>query len=160
MFRVGHGVDVHKFILSDENFIMLCGVKIPHTHAVLAHSDGDVAIHALVDSILGAMSSGDIGDHFPPSDPRWKNVDSSFFLQESMKISDTKGYKISNVDITIICERPKIQDYKVSMREKLAKLLSIGVGAINLKATTTEGLGCIGRGEGIAAQAVVCMYKQ
>ena len=136
--KIGHGYDVHQFIESDKKSIMLCGVEVEHTHGIKAHSDGDVAIHALVDAMLGAVACGDIGEHFPPSDPQWKNMDSVFFLIEANKIITEQGYKISNIDITIICERPKLQDYKNMMRTRLAEILKTDISNINVKATTTE----------------------
>ncbi|MBQ4875281.1 MAG: 2-C-methyl-D-erythritol 2,4-cyclodiphosphate synthase [Rickettsiaceae bacterium H1] len=157
--RIGHGYDVHKFVESSEKFIMLCGLKISHSHAVEAHSDGDVGIHALVDAMLGAVACGDIGKHFPPSDQKWKNVDSSLFLAKAKEIIVEQGYEISNLDITVICERPKIKEYKNDMRERIAEILQIDSGSVSIKATTTEKLGFLGRKEGIAAHAVVCLYK-
>lgn len=155
--RIGHGYDVHQFINSGAKHIMLCGVKVPHNRGIKAHSDGDVAIHALVDALLGALAKGDIGDHFPPTDVKWKNMDSAFFLTTVHKMVNDDGYMISNIDLTIICELPKLKTYKQEMGSRLADLLSIDITAVNVKATTTEKLGFCGRGEGIAAHAVVCL---
>ena len=158
-FRIGHGYDVHKFTDSNEDFIMLCGIKVPHNKGLEAHSDGDVGIHSLVDAMLGAIAQGDIGQHFPPTDQKWKDADSSVFLIRANEMINDVGYKISNIDITVICERPKIKDYKEEMRNKLAEILNINADQISVKATTTEKLGFLGRKEGIAAHAVVALYK-
>ncbi len=157
--RVGQGYDVHQFTNSETKYIMLCGVKLPHIQSVIAHSDGDVGIHALVDAMLGAIAGGDIGEHFPPSDDKWKDVNSSILLQHTNKLIQNKGYNISNIDITIICEKPKIQDYKYAMRQTIAEILDITIEQVSVKATTTEKLGFLGRGEGIAAHSVVLLYK-
>ncbi len=159
MIRIGHGYDVHQFIESDKKSIMLCGIEVPHTHAIKAHSDGDVAIHALVDAMLGAVACGDIGEHFPPSEAKWKDMDSVHFLIEANKIVMREGYKISNIDLTIVCEKPKLKDYKKIMRARLAEILEIDLDTVSVKATTTEKLGFLGRSEGIASHAVVCLYK-
>lgn len=158
-FRVGIGYDVHRFIKTQMQSIKICGVDVDHNMSIDAHSDGDVAIHAIVDAILGALGCGDIGEHFPPDSPQWKNCDSSYFLYFAAEKAEQKGYKISNLDITLVCEEPKILPYKTKMKESIAKLLKINDESINVKATTTEKLGSIGRKEGIAAHAVVLLYQ-
>lgn len=150
--RTGMGFDVHRLVESEE--LWLCGVKIPHDKGLSGHSDADVAIHALVDALLGAIAAGDIGDHFPPSDPQWKGASSDRFLAHAAKLVREAGCRIAHVDVTIICEAPKIGPHKLAMRETLARILGIDLGAVSVKATTTERLGLTGRGEGIAAQAV------
>lgn len=153
--RIGTGFDVHK--LSDGEELWLCGVKIDHTRGLAGHSDADVAIHALVDAILGAVADGDIGSHFPPSDPQWRGASSDRFLVHAVERASAAGYEIGNVDLTIICEAPKIGPHRDAMRARLAQLLGCAVGAVSVKATTTERLGFIGRGEGIAVQAVATL---
>ncbi|MFM2371637.1 MAG: hypothetical protein RIS85_1359 [Pseudomonadota bacterium] len=150
--RTGMGFDVHRLIEGED--LWLCGVKIPHTKGLSGHSDADVPIHALVDALLGAIAAGDIGDHFPPSDPQWKGASSDRFLAHAARLVHEAGYRICNVDVTIICEAPKIGPHKLAMREALARILRIDLSAVSVKATTTERLGTTGRGEGIAAQAV------
>jgi 2-C-methyl-D-erythritol 4-phosphate cytidylyltransferase/2-C-methyl-D-erythritol 2,4-cyclodiphosphate synthase len=150
--RVGSGYDVHVF--GDGDHVMLGGVRIPHTRGVVGHSDADVALHALVDAILGALADGDIGVHFPPSDPQWRGAASARFLEYARDRVSARGGRIAHVDITIICEAPKIGPHRDSMRMRLAGILAIGMDRISVKATTTEGLGFAGRREGIAAQAV------
>ncbi len=150
--RTGMGFDVHRLVEGEE--LWLCGVKVPHTKGLSGHSDADVAIHALVDALLGAIAAGDIGDHFPPSDPQWKGASSDRFLAHAAGLVQEAGYRIAHVDVTIICEAPKIGPHKLAMRETLARILGIDLGAVSVKATTTERLGLTGRGEGIAAQAV------
>jgi len=150
--RVGMGYDVHAF--ETGTHITLCGVKIPHTHALKGHSDADVAMHAITDAILGAIGAGDIGEHFPPTEAKWKNADSSVFLQHAAGLVADMAAKINNIDLTIICEKPKILPHKDAMRANIAKILQIAENQVNIKATTTEGLGFAGREEGIAAQAI------
>ncbi len=150
--RVGMGYDVHRFGPGDH--IMLCGVKLPHDRGVLSHSDGDVALHALVDAILGTIGAGDIGTHFPPSDPAWRDVASAIFVQRAMELLVARGGELTNVDLTLICERPKVAPHRAAMTARLAALLGLADERIGLKATTTEKLGFTGRGEGIAAQAL------
>ena len=154
--RTGSGFDVHKFCepKHEDNFIMLCGVKVPHDKSLEGHSDSDVGIHAVVDAILGAIAEGDIGDHFPPSDDKYKDMDSAVFLEHARDLVAQKNGKIINVDVTLICEQPKLGEYKKAMAARLAEILGVGADRINVKATTTEKLGFTGRGEGIAAQAV------
>ncbi|PIZ05215.1 MAG: 2-C-methyl-D-erythritol 2,4-cyclodiphosphate synthase [Gammaproteobacteria bacterium CG_4_10_14_0_8_um_filter_38_16] len=152
----GIGFDVHALKpISSDHFLFLCGVKIPARYEIIAHSDGDVALHALVDALLGAIGAGDIGEHFPPTDPRWKNADSIQFVQYALQLCREKNAVIVNTDITLICEQPKITPFKKKMREKLVSLLQLDINRINVKATTTEKLGFLGRSEGIAAQAIV-----
>lgn len=150
--RTGMGFDVHRLVEGEE--LWLCGVQIPHGKGLSGHSDADVAIHALVDALLGAIAAGDIGDHFPPSDPQWKGASSDRFLAHAAELVHEAGYRICNVDVTIICEAPKIGPHKLAMREALARILKVDLSAVSVKATTTERLGTTGRGEGIAAQAV------
>ena len=150
--RTGMGFDVHRLVEGEE--LWLCGVKVPHDKGLSGHSDADVAIHALVDALLGAIAAGDIGDHFPPSDPQWKGASSDRFLAHAAHLVAEAGCRIAHVDVTIICEAPKIGPHKFAMREALARILGIDLSAVSVKATTTERLGLTGRGEGIAAQAV------
>lgn len=155
--RTGMGFDVHRLVEGEE--LWLCGVNIPHGKGLSGHSDADVAIHALVDALLGAIAAGDIGDHFPPSDPRWKGASSDRFLAHAGTLVTEAGYRIANVDVTIICEAPKIGPHKAAMRETLARILGIDSALVSVKATTTERLGLTGRGEGIAAQAVATVVS-
>jgi 2-C-methyl-D-erythritol 4-phosphate cytidylyltransferase/2-C-methyl-D-erythritol 2,4-cyclodiphosphate synthase len=153
--RMGTGYDVHR--LEDGEELWLCGVKIDHHQGLAGHSDADVAIHALVDAILGACARGDIGQHFPPSDPQWKGAASDRFLAHAVKLAGEAGYVISHVDVTIICEAPKIGPHREAMRARLAAIMGVDVGFVSVKATTTEKLGFTGRGEGIAAQAAATL---
>ena len=130
-------------------------MAIPHDHALVGHSDADAGLHALTDAILGAMGDGDIGDHFPPSDPQWKGVASDRFLIHALERMRARGGRVVNVDVTLICEQPKIKPHRLAMRERLAALLDVPLDAVSVKATTSEGLGFTGRQEGLAAQAVV-----
>ncbi|MEN9719140.1 MAG: hypothetical protein RIQ99_2018, partial [Pseudomonadota bacterium] len=157
LMRVGSGYDVHR--LADGEELWLCGVQIDHPRGLAGHSDADVAIHALVDAILGALGDGDIGSHFPPSDPRWKGASSDRFLTHAVSRAVAAGYRIGNVDLTIICEAPKICPHRQAMRERLAELLDADITAVSVKATTTERLGFTGRSEGIAAQAVATLLR-
>ena len=157
-FRVGYGYDVHAFEIGDH--ITLGGVKIPHRMGLKAHSDGDVVIHALVDALLGACALGDIGHHFPDTDERWKNKDSRVFLQTTVQMLDEKNWSINNADITIIAEAPKLKDYFAAMRFNLAQDMKIDLNQINVKATTTEKLGFIGRQEGVAATAIALLQTR
>ncbi len=158
MVRVGNGFDVHKF--TKGKFITLLGVKIPFNRSLEGHSDADVGIHSLVDAIFGAISKGDIGDHFPPSQKRWKNMNSEFFLKYAQKALDKDNQSINNLDITIICEKPKISLFKNRMKKNISKILKIDENIINIKATTTEKLGFLGREEGIACQSIVTISKK
>lgn len=159
--RVGMGFDVHRFQKSEvrsqkpSNHIKLCGIKVPYYYKLEGHSDADVGLHALVDAMLGAIGAGDIGLHFLPSDPKWKGADSALFVKRAKELLEGKSAILRNVDITIICERPKITPYRTAMQRCVAELLCLTQDRVNIKATTTEGLGFTGRGEGIAAQAVV-----
>ncbi|UKE68109.1 2-C-methyl-D-erythritol 2,4-cyclodiphosphate synthase [Xanthomonas cerealis pv. cerealis] len=154
-FRIGQGYDVHAF--GDGDHVMLGGVRVAHERGVLAHSDGDVVIHALCDALLGALALGDIGQHFPPSDARWKRADSAQFLRHCEQLLRARGWQLGNADVTVICERPKVGPHALAMRERLAALLQVGVDRVSVKATTSEKLGFTGRGEGIAAQAAVLL---
>ena len=155
MPRVGFGYDVHRLAAGEE--LWLCGIRVPHGRGLAGHSDADVALHALVDAILGACGAGDIGLHFPPSDPQWRGAPSSRFVEHAVGLAGEAGFGIGNVDVTIICEAPKIGPYRDAMRTRIASLLDVGISAVNIKATTTERLGFAGRGEGIAAQAVAML---
>jgi 2-C-methyl-D-erythritol 2,4-cyclodiphosphate synthase len=156
-FRIGHGFDVHAF--GEGDHVMLGGVRIPFARGLNAHSDGDVVIHALCDALLGALALGDIGMHFPPTDPRWRDADSRAFLRHCNALVRERGWALGNADITVICERPKIGPHAVAMRAMLADDLGVDVDAVSVKATTTETLGFTGRGEGIAAQAVCLLMR-
>ncbi len=151
--RIGFGFDVHRFARGRP--LILCGVEIPYKLGLLGHSDADVATHALIDALLGAAGLGDIGEHFPDTDERFKGVSSLFLLEETLNLLGERGFFLVNADLTIVCERPKLKPYKESMRQKLAKTLGCPPERVNIKAKTTEGLGFTGRGEGIAAYAVV-----
>ncbi len=155
--RIGHGFDVHAF--GEGDHVMLGGVRVPHARGVLAHSDGDVVIHALCDALLGALALGDIGRHFPPTDPKWKDADSRAFLRHCEGLLRERGWMLGNADITVVCERPKIGPHADAMRAVLAEDLRVEMGVISVKATTTETLGFTGRGEGIAAQAVCLIVR-
>lgn len=153
--RIGQGIDVHAFGPGDH--VVLGGVRIAHDAGLVAHSDGDVVIHALCDAILGALALGDIGVHFPPADERWRGADSRAFLTHVRALAQEAGYVVGNADITVVCERPKIAPHAEAMRLNMAADLSVGLEDISVKATTSERLGFTGRGEGIAASAVVVM---
>lgn len=152
MFRIGQGYDVHRLVENRE--LWLCGVKIPHTLGLLGHSDADVAIHALCDALLGAMALGDIGKHFPDSDPRYKGIDSRILLGHVVGLIRNHGYDIGNVDVTIMAQKPKLAPFIQEMRQTLADTMDIDVDRVSVKATTTERLGFEGREEGISASAV------
>ena len=152
MIRIGHGYDVHAFC--EGGHLILGGIKIPFNKAFAAHSDGDVLIHAMVDALLGALALGDIGQHFPPNDDKWKGCDSSVFLKHAMGLIKQHGYQVKNIDSTIVCEQPKMQPHILAIRENLAKIMNLELGQVSVKATTTEKLGFCGRGEGIAVEAV------
>lgn len=156
-FRIGQGYDVHAF--GDGDHVMLGGVRVPHACGVLAHSDGDVALHALCDAILGALALGDIGVHFPPTDARWKGADSRAFVRHCDALVRERGWRVGNCDITVVCERPKVGPHAQAMREVIAADLGIDLDAVSVKATTSEKLGFTGRGEGIAAQAVCLLVR-
>ena len=155
--RLGNGFDVHAFCEGDH--VWLCGVKVPHSRGLLGHSDADVGMHALTDAIYGALADGDIGRHFPPSDPQWKGAESHIFLRHAAELARARGFAISNCDVTLICERPKIGPHAEAMREALAAIMALEVGRISVKATTSERLGFTGREEGIAAIATATLVK-
>ncbi len=156
-YRIGHGYDVHRF--GEGDFIVLGGIKIPHHSAFIAHSDGDVLIHALCDALLGAIAAGDIGQHFPDTDDKYKDIDSTILLDETNQLLSSNNYAVVNIDLTIIAQSPKISPHIPAMLQRLAGVLNIETSQINIKATTTEKLGFTGREEGIAVQAVVMLYK-
>ena len=151
--RSGLGFDVHAFAEGEE--LWLAGIRIPHSRGLAGHSDADVLLHAITDAILGAVGEGDIGDHFPPSDPQWRRAASSRFVEHALELVHRRGGRIDHVDATIVCEAPKIGPHRLAMRQAVAALLRLPEGRISIKATTTERLGFTGRGEGIAAQAIV-----
>lgn len=155
--RLGNGYDVHKFCEGDH--VILCGVKIPHTHGLLGHSDADVGMHAVTDAIYGALAMGDIGRHFPPSDPQWKGAASEIFLKHAVSMAHKMLFNISNIDCTIVCEYPKIGPNADAMRAEMARIMGLDVDRISIKATTSEKLGFTGRGEGIAALATATLVK-
>ncbi|MGH6718073.1 MAG: 2-C-methyl-D-erythritol 2,4-cyclodiphosphate synthase, partial [Alphaproteobacteria bacterium] len=150
--RTGMGFDVHRFGPGDH--VMLGGVRVPHDHGLLGHSDADVVLHALVDALLGAIGGGDIGQHFPPSDARWRGAASALFVAEARRRVAAAGGEVVNVDLTIIGERPRIGPHRAAVAQRIAELLGVPAARVNVKATTTEGLGFTGRGEGLAAQAI------
>lgn len=155
--RIGQGYDVHAF--GEGDHVMLGGVRVPHTKGVLAHSDGDVVLHALCDAMLGALALGDIGKHFPPSDPQWKGADSRAFLRHCNALLRERGWRLGNADITVVCERPKVGPHANAMRALIAGDLGVAEDAVSIKATTSEKLGFTGREEGIAAQAVCLLVR-
>ncbi len=155
--RVGTGYDVHR--LADGEELWLCGVRIEHNQGLAGHSDADVAIHAVVDALLGAVAAGDIGQHFPPNDPQWRGASSDRFLAHATGLVQQAGYAVGNVDVTLICEAPRIGPHRLAMRESLARIMGVDIGTVSVKATTTEKLGFTGRSEGIAAQAVVTVVR-
>lgn len=157
LMRVGTGYDVHRLTANEE--LWLCGLKIEHTHGLAGHSDADVALHAVVDALLGAVGAGDIGQHFPPSDPEWRGASSGQFITHAVKLVEQAGYRIGNIDVTIICEAPKIGPHRDAMRAKLAELAGVDASYVSVKATTTERLGFTGRSEGIAAQAAATVMR-
>lgn len=167
--KVGNGFDVHPLISREEykyrypnrsqNSLVLGGVEIEHTHLLAGHSDADVLIHALIDALLGAAGLGDIGELFPDTDAKYSGIASTKLLEQTMDLIHSKSFKIGNIDLTILAEKPKVSPYKIKIKNKLAELLNINLDQINLKATTTEKLGFIGREEGIAAMAVVLLVQ-
>ncbi|MGD9584954.1 MAG: 2-C-methyl-D-erythritol 2,4-cyclodiphosphate synthase [Lysobacterales bacterium] len=156
-FRIGHGFDVHAF--GDGDHVWLGGVRIAHPRGIVAHSDGDVVIHALCDALLGALALGDIGQHFPPSDPRYQGADSREFLRQVARLLAQHGYRLGNADLTVIAEAPRLGPHREAIRQALAECLACSIERISVKATTTEKLGFTGRGEGIAAEAVVLIER-
>lgn len=155
--RLGNGYDVHAFTAGDH--VWLCGVKVAHDKALLGHSDADVGMHALTDAIYGALAEGDIGRHFPPSDPQWKGAASHIFLRHAAELMRTRGYRLGNCDVTLVCERPKIGPHAAAMQAALAGIMGVEVGRVSVKATTSERLGFTGREEGIAALATACLVR-
>lgn len=155
--RLGNGFDVHAFTEGDH--VWLCGVKVPHGKALLGHSDADVGMHALTDAIYGALAMGDIGRHFPPSDPQWKGAASQIFLSHAADLARAQGFTITHCDVTLICERPKIGPHADAMRAELARIMGIEVARVSVKATTSERLGFTGREEGIAAIATAALVQ-
>jgi 2-C-methyl-D-erythritol 4-phosphate cytidylyltransferase / 2-C-methyl-D-erythritol 2,4-cyclodiphosphate synthase len=155
--RLGNGYDVHAFTAGDH--VWLCGVAVPHDKALLGHSDADVGMHALTDAIYGALAEGDIGRHFPPSDPQWKGAASHIFLRHAAELMRARGYALGNCDVTLVCERPKIGPHAAAMQAALADIMGVEVGRVSVKATTSERLGFTGREEGIAALATACLVR-
>ena len=155
--RIGNGYDIHR--LADGLPLVLCGVKIPHTKGCVAHSDGDVALHALCDALLGALALGDIGKHFPDTSDEFKGIDSTVLLKRVMEMVSSRGWKVVNADLTLLLQKPKIAPYISLMRETIAPLLGVGADCFSVKATTTEHLGPEGREEGVSAQAVVLLSR-
>ena len=155
--RLGNGYDVHAFTTGDH--VWLCGVAVPHDKALLGHSDADVGMHALTDAIYGALAEGDIGRHFPPSDPQWKGAASHIFLRHAAELMRARGYALGNCDVTLVCERPKIGPHAAAMQAALADIMGVEVGRVSVKATTSERLGFTGREEGIAALATACLVR-
>lgn len=153
--RIGQGVDAHRWGPGDT--VWLCGVRIDHDQTLIGHSDADAGLHALTDAILGAIGEGDIGEHFPPSDPQWRGAASDQFLAHAVKLAQAKGGRLINADVTLVCERPKIRPHRDAMRERLAQLLGLPLDRVSVKATTTEGMGFTGRQEGLLAQAIVAI---
>ena len=153
--RIGSGIDVHAF--GPGEFVMLGGVRVTHSRGVIAHSDGDVVLHALCDALLGAAGLGDIGQHFRDTDPRWRGADSRQFVQAVMQMLKARGLRVGNADITVLAQAPKVGPVRDQIRAQLSSLLEIPADRVNIKATTTEHLGFLGRGEGIAAQAIVLL---
>jgi 2-C-methyl-D-erythritol 4-phosphate cytidylyltransferase/2-C-methyl-D-erythritol 2,4-cyclodiphosphate synthase len=155
--RLGNGYDVHAFC--DGDHVWLCGVKVPHGKGLLGHSDADVGMHALTDAIYGALAEGDIGRHFPPSDPQWKGAASHIFLAHAIRLARSRGYDLGNCDVTLVCERPKIGPHALAMQAELAQIMGVDAGRVSVKATTSERLGFTGREEGIAALATATLVK-
>ncbi len=157
-WRVGIGFDAHRFVPNRP--LKLCGVTVPHEQGLIGHSDADAALHALCDALLGALALGDIGQYFPDTDPRYKDADSSTFVQAVMSLVRERGWRVNNVDITVIAQVPKLAPYRELMRKRVAELLGIEIDKVSVKATTTNRMGFIGREEGIAAIAVVSLSRQ
>lgn len=157
MFRIGHGYDVHRLV--EGRKLWICGVEVEHTLGLLGHSDADVALHALCDAILGTLALGDIGMHFPDTDPRYKGIDSRKLLAEVCRMMTDAGYRLGNCDITICAQRPKLRPYIDRMREEVARITDSDKSQISVKATTEEGLGFTGTEQGISATAVVLLYR-
>ena len=155
--RVGSGLDVHAFGPGDS--LALGGVRVPHSHGVVSHSDGDVLLHALVDALLGAAGLGDIGEHFPDGDPRWRGADSRIFVTAAVEMLERRAWRVLNADLTLLAQQPRIAPWREQIRHSVAQLLGVTVAEVNLKATTTEHLGFLGRNEGIAAMATVLIDR-
>jgi len=155
MARIGLGYDSHRFEAGRD--LVLGGVRVEHDRGLAGHSDADAVLHAITDAILGAIAAGDIGEHFPDADPQWAGADSAIFLKHALKLAGEEGYRLGNCDVTIITELPRLADRKQAIRQNIAGLLGIGVEAVSVKATTNEGMGAIGRGEGLGAFAVVIL---
>ncbi len=155
-FRVGHGYDVHKW--GADKPLLLGGIKVPHTTGLQAHSDGDVVLHAITDAVLGAVALGDIGQHFPDTDPQFAGADSMVLLQHAVKLAQQQGFKVGNVDVTIVAQAPKMAPHITAMRTRIAQGLQVAENAVNVKATTPEKLGFVGREEGIACHCVALLY--
>ncbi|MDX5351284.1 MAG: bifunctional 2-C-methyl-D-erythritol 4-phosphate cytidylyltransferase/2-C-methyl-D-erythritol 2,4-cyclodiphosphate synthase [Paracoccaceae bacterium] len=155
--RLGNGYDVHAFCEGDH--VWLCGVKLPHSRGLLGHSDADVGMHALTDAIYGALAEGDIGRHFPPSDPQWKGAASHIFLAHAIALARSRGYELGNCDVTLVCERPKIGPHAIEMQGELSRIMGVDPGRVSVKATTSERLGFTGREEGIAAIATATLVQ-
>ncbi|WP_223425800.1 2-C-methyl-D-erythritol 2,4-cyclodiphosphate synthase [Tateyamaria pelophila] len=155
--RLGNGFDVHAFGPGDH--VTLCGVDVPHSHGLVGHSDADVAMHTVTDAIYGALAKGDIGQHFPPSDPQWKGAESAIFLRHAVDLASKMGFQITNIDCTLICEFPKIGPHADAMRKRMARIMGLDEARISVKATTSEKLGFTGRGEGIACIATAALVK-
>jgi 2-C-methyl-D-erythritol 2,4-cyclodiphosphate synthase len=160
MFRVGIGYDIHAFSDEAANYIILGGEKIPYGRRIIAHSDGDVIFHSLTDALLGAVAQGSIGVHFSNRDDRWKDASSDIFVQYAYSFVKNDGYKVNNVDLIVICQEPKIMPHALNIKNNISKLLELEITQVNVKAVTGEGIGAIGRGEGIAAQVIVSLVKR
>lgn len=157
MTRTGIGFDAHRLV--ENRRLVLGGVVVPHERGLLGHSDADVAVHALMDALLGAIAAGDIGQHFPDTDPAWKDADSIRLLEAVAAILGGRGWRIVNTDLTILCEKPKLAPHIPEMRRRMAEAMGVSMDAVSVKATTVEGMGAIGRREGIAAQAVATVER-
>ena len=157
-FRIGQGFDVHGFRAGRP--LILCGHELPEGPGLEGHSDADVALHAVTDALLGAVGAGDLGEHFPSSDPQWRDVDSRVFIRRALDLVAETGYRLVNCDVTIVGERPHIAAHRAALRDSLAEVLGVGASAVSVKATTTDGLGFIGRGEGVGALAAVLVEKE
>lgn len=158
MFRIGFGYDSHRFRPSGP--LILGGVVVEYDRGLAAHSDGDVVLHALTDAILGAVAAGDIGEHFPNTDPKWKGADSSTFVRHAVKLAGERGHRVENCDVTIIAEAPKLGPHKSAIAARIAEILDIAADRVSVKATTNEGMGFVGRGEGIVCQAAVLLTTE
>lgn len=156
--RVGHGFDLHQ--LRSGGRLVLAGVEVSNLMGPIAHSDGDVVLHAAVDALLGAIAAGDIGEHFPNTDPQWKGAESSVFVERAMQLVRAAGYSVGNIDVLVLAERPKLQAFKPQMRANLARLLAVDTMQVNIKAGTNEGCDAVGRGEAIAAHATILLLRQ